>query len=141
MEEFTEGPAATAKDKYFGNVRTANLFASNKYKSLNIKFGMRQYFEKTFLSIDNFTRGAKEYTRRSKSDKRFTKQKPGPAEASGILKEGDVILEVVPIALSVCSISWANTRMPFMMQIGNISTEHRNVNVSTNNNGQLCALA
>ena len=91
MEEFTKSPSATAEDKYFGDVRTANLYASKLYKSLNIKFGMRQYFDKTFLSIDNFTRGGKEY---SKDSKKFAKKKPGPAESSGIIKEGDVILEV-----------------------------------------------
>ena len=99
MEEFTQSPAATAEDKYFGDVRTANVYASKQDGSLHMNFGIREYFDKTFISIENFTRG-KGLTK-SGNSKKFAKKKPGPAEASGILKEGDVILEVVSTILSI----------------------------------------
>ena len=92
MEEF-ESSKATAADKYFGKIREVNLYATKRKKSLQFKLGIRTYFQNTFLSVEYFTRG----TRLQKSSPRYAKKKLGPAEASGIVKEGDVILEVTKL--------------------------------------------
>ena len=93
MEEFRKSKPATAADKYFGKIREVNLYATKKSKSLQFKLGIRPFFKKTFLSVEYFIRGA----RLQSSSKKYAKKKPGPAEASGIVKEGDVILEVTKL--------------------------------------------
>lgn len=110
MNEFTSG-SASASDKYFGgNVRSTVLYPEPKRNLIHMNLGSFTFEDKTFLTVKCFTRG----NRVTKEDKRYKKKKIGPAEKSGKIAEGDILLEISNIPTENRSISWGEKRIEFL---------------------------